>query len=98
MSAESNVTNIRFTPASANEQRTGLLGWTSCVVDHRWAFDRIAVRRTRQGRLALSFPSKSSRNGGRNFYFRPIDDDSRRAIEHAIFTSIPLAAGPHGEA
>ena len=69
--------------ASDEEIRTGLLGFISVFVGDL-IVDGLALRKTASGRLALSFPARTSRSGHRHPYVRPIDDDARRAIERAI--------------
>ncbi len=72
--------------------RTGLLGYLS-VFYGDLVLDSIVLRRTADGRLALSFPAKTDRSGRRHSYFRPIDDDARCAIERAILGEIAAREG-----
>ena len=83
------VTAVQFTPAGDAERQTGLLGWVTCVLGDLLRLDGIAVRRTRVGRLALSFP----RGRGKHPPVRPSDDEARRAIERQIFDAIGLDGG-----
>lgn len=69
--------------ASDDDIRTGLLGFIS-VEYGSLILDSIVLRRTTEGRYALSFPARTDRSGRRHAYVRPIDDDARRAIEREI--------------
>jgi hypothetical protein len=69
--------------ASDDDIRTGLLGYLS-VECGRWIFDGICLRKTADGRFALSFPARTDRAGRKHSYIRPVDDDARRAIEREI--------------
>ena len=86
------VTSIRFAPAGEADRRTGLLGWITCTVGHL-VLDGITVRRTREGRLTLSFPARRSRGGEQHAYIRPLDDRARLAIEREVFRAIDLDGG-----
>ncbi len=79
--------------ASDAEVRTGLLGYLS-VTYGDLILDGIVLRRTADGRFALSFPSRTDRSGRRHPYIRPVDDDARRQIEAKILGEL----GQSGEA
>jgi DNA-binding cell septation regulator SpoVG len=67
------------------------LGFVTAVLDGKVLLDRIALRRTREGRLALSFPSRTDRDGRRHHVVRPLTDAARREIEAQILSSLGLA-------
>ena len=75
-----------------DEVRTGLLGYLS-VIYHDLVLDGVTLRQTADRRFALSFPAKTDRGGRRHPYFRPVDDDARRAIEREILRQL----GQHHE-
>lgn len=75
---------------SDQDIREGLLGWIS-VEYGSLVIDNIALRRTSSGRLALSFPSRTARNGEKHAIVRPIDDRARRAIEAEILGQLGQA-------
>ena len=83
---------IRFAPAGPRDRATGLLGWVTCTVG-LLVLDGIAVRRTRGGRLTLSFPARRGRGGESHAYIRPLDDCARLAIEREVFAAIGLDGG-----
>lgn len=69
--------------AGEQDIRTGLLGFLSvtygCLV-----LDGIVLRRTAEGRLALSFPARTDKTGRRHSYIRPASDDVRLEIEREL--------------
>ena len=79
--------------ASDAEARTGLLGYLS-VTYGDLILDGIVLRRTADGRFALSFPARTDRSGRRHPYIRPVDHEARRQIETAILGEL----GQWGEA
>lgn len=87
------VKGITFTPAGRLERDRGLLGWVSATLDGRLRVDGIAVRRTRRGRLTLSWPCRDDRHGQRHYLLRPIDDVARREIERQIFEALAVEVG-----
>jgi DNA-binding cell septation regulator SpoVG len=76
--------------ASDQDVRSGLLGWIS-VEYGSLVIDNIALRRTSSGRLALSFPTRTARNGEKHAIVRPIDDRARRAVEAEILGQLGQA-------
>lgn len=78
------VVRVRtWVKAGEAEIRTGLLGFLS-VTYGNLLLDGICLRRTSDGRFALSFPARTDRAGRRHSYIRPIDDAARQAIEREI--------------
>jgi hypothetical protein len=53
--------------------------------------DGVAVRRTLDGRYALSFPGRKASGGRRHFWVRPVTDAARIDIEHQVLAAIGLA-------
>ena len=85
------VSDVEFHSAHATDRAQGLLGWVSLTVDGRLRLSSIAVRRTRDGRRALSFPTRAEGVGQQSFYFRPLDDHTRREIERQVFAALGFA-------
>ncbi len=81
--------SVKFVPARDADKQRGLLGFVTCVAGNL-VLDGIAVRRTQEGQLTLSFPERRGRGGERYPYIRPLDDDARRAIEREILGAINL--------
>jgi hypothetical protein len=84
------LSDIAFIPACRKGVRSGLLGWVSFLVNGTIHLDGIAVRRTRCGRLRLSFPARQSLNGQEFPYVRPLDDRTRTEIEAQVFRALRL--------
>lgn len=70
----------------------GLLGWASCVVNNALYLNNIAVRRLIDGRLVVTYPSKTSNSEQKYFYFNPITREAKRAIDDAILGRLDLGA------
>ena len=68
---------------SEDDERQGLLGYLSLCYGSL-ILDGICLRRTAEGRFALSWPARTTRAGRRHPYARPISDSARKAIEHEI--------------
>ena len=84
------VTGVQFVAADGRDRRTGLLGWISCVVNGALVLDGIALRRTRSGRLRLSFPARRDSRGILHHHIRPLDDFTRRDLERQVFELLAL--------
>lgn len=82
-----------WSPASQQDRTDGLLGFVQVRVGGTMLLDCIAVRRTRAGKLTLSYPERTDRYGVRHAVIRPINDAVRLRIEHAVFSAIGLTEG-----
>lgn len=78
------VSSVAFTPAPPLDHALGLLGWVRVALNGAFEFDSVAVRRGRNGRLALSFPSRRDGAGRRRYFVRPLSDEARCAIERQV--------------
>jgi hypothetical protein len=83
------IESIRFTEASHDLQVTGLLGWVSFIVNKTIILDGVAVRRTREGKIRLSFPARRDKYGTDHPYIRPIDQHARVVIEERVLYALP---------
>jgi len=81
------VSDIRFVPARPKLASTGLIGFVTCTINDRLQLGGIAVRRTLDGRVVLSFPERGS-HGFRLALVRPLDDDARLELEGQIFEEL----------
>ena len=84
------VSEVRFTSAHADDGGRGLLGFLSCVVYGQLRLDGLTLRRTRDGRLTLSYPERRDGAGRGHPYIRPVNDQARRAIETDVLTALGL--------
>ena len=83
-----NAVHVRsWVHASASDVRTGLLGYLT-VAYHDLILDSVVLRRTADGRFALSFPARTDRGGRRHPFVRPADDEARKAIEREILSQL----------
>lgn len=69
--------------ATETEIRTGMLGFLS-VEYGDLILDGIVLRKTAEGRYALSFPARTDRAGRRHSFIRPVDDGARKEIERQV--------------
>lgn len=90
MRNEEIIRELRLKPASSQEQRTGLLGWLSGRLGPHLKVDGIAIRRTLDGHLRLSFPERRDSAGRSHPYLKPVDDETRRLIEREVFRRLGL--------
>lgn len=65
------------------DRRAGLLGYLS-VFYGQLILDGIVLRKTAEGRYALSFPARTDRAGRKHSYIRPADDEVRQDIEREL--------------
>ena len=82
------VSSVKFSSARPHEVRSGLLGWVAVTLRGGYLLDGIAVRRTSDGRLTLSFPAKIDAQGIQRPYFRPLNDTARRDLERQVLAAI----------
>lgn len=84
------ISDVRLTSAHAGAA-DGLLGFLTFTMDDRLRLDGVTLRRTRDGRLTLSFPERRDAAGRSHPIVRPLDDGSRQAIESAVFAALGMA-------
>ena len=82
------VRALRFTPASPESRRTGLLGWVAFRIGADWHVDGVAVRRTSAGRLRLSFPQRIDGAGRAHPFLLPACSRAWRELERAVLAAI----------
>ena len=78
------ISVVSFTMASPAQRRTGLLGWVRCELDGALVLDGLALRRTRGGHLALSWPARRDGAGRDHHVVRPLHDHARHLLERQI--------------
>ena len=92
MARDITVDRVEMKAADPDTAKTGLLGWVSCRLNGNLQLGGIALRRTLEGRLTLSFPAKRDRTGQQWYYIRPLDSSTRRAIERQVFSALGVCA------
>jgi hypothetical protein len=84
------ITNVRLLPGSWRDAQTGLLGYVQFTVAGGLRIDGVTLRRTRDGRLTLSYPRRTGHEGCDYHYVRPLDGATRIAIERQVFAKLGL--------
>ena len=82
------IQDLRFTPASRNHRRAGLLGWLAFRIGPDWRVDGIAVRRTLRGELRFSFPSRVDGAGREHPFVLPACSRVWRELERAVMAEL----------
>lgn len=86
------ISELKYTPANREAKERGLLGFVQCVVGGLLRVD-CALRRTRDGRLTISFPVKHDQAGRAHPLVSPANAEARLAIETAVFDAVALDLG-----
>ncbi|MBK9387331.1 MAG: septation protein SpoVG family protein [Planctomycetes bacterium] len=84
------ITAVTITPTGDDDADDGLLAFLVIEVESLFRIDGVTLRLTDEGRLALSFPSRTSRRGTKHSLVRPRDQAARAAIERAIFAALGI--------
>lgn len=82
------ITEIRVDASPPELVETGQIAWVSFVLNDRLRVSGVTVRRTLDDEYRLSFPARTSDDGDKYFYVRPISNDARIEIETAIFDAL----------
>jgi len=85
---------VHFIQGSTDQRAEGLLGWVSFRLIGCMQMNSVALRRTRDGRLTLSFPARKDGAGLLHHYYKPLDRETQLEIERQVF----LALGMEGAA
>ncbi|MFT7464310.1 MAG: hypothetical protein ACI9EF_002663 [Pseudohongiellaceae bacterium] len=84
------ITELVVSASSAADQRTGLMAWLRFRLYDQIVIDGIALRRSRDDRLILSWPRRRDNRGQLHHSVRPADDDARLALEAAVFEELGI--------
>jgi len=82
------ISAVRFRPASSRDQASGLLGYVSFTIGNLWVVDGIAVRRTRDGEMIISYPTRRDSRGREHAYLRPVNREIAKEAERIILREI----------
>jgi hypothetical protein len=82
----SRVTDVIYTPASADLRATGLLGFVRFTVGGTLRLDGVAVRRSQEGFMYLAFPARGPKR--EHPLVQPTSSEARRALEQAVFEAL----------
>ena len=67
-----------------DEEKEGLLGFASCILDASFFLNNIAIRRGMDARLYLSYPATKSQQDVAHHHWNPITRPASEAVEDAI--------------
>jgi hypothetical protein len=84
------VSNVRFTDATPAQIRKGLLGYIGCTVGGRLRLAGLALRRSRAGRLYVSFPRPRDAQGREHVHIWPLNAIARKDIEAQLFRALGI--------
>jgi hypothetical protein len=84
------ISDVAFVPAGYDIANTGLLGWITCTINGVVRLRGITLRRTSQGRLAFSFPSRRDSSGRMLPFVKPVGSAVRREMLRQILAAIGL--------
>ncbi|MCC7014866.1 MAG: septation protein SpoVG family protein [Planctomycetes bacterium] len=87
-SAKLSVSRVQFREAPILDQHAGLLGWVSIELNGALVIADVQVRRTREGREYLAFPSRIDGRGERRSVVRPLTDEARVEIERQVVAEL----------
>jgi len=80
------ISHVEFTPAGNAER--GLLGFVRFRIAEVLLVDSITLRRTRDGRLTLSFPTRRTARGLSRSVLHPLDQAARDEIERVVLHAV----------
>lgn len=70
----------------------GLLAWASCIVAGAIKLNNLAIRRSRDGSIFLTYPAKRTATGDRFSYYHPISVEAANAVQEAVLTRLAALA------
>lgn len=85
------ISDIRFYPCRREDRVSGLRGWATFVVDGAWILDSVAVRRARDGRGVISFPTRLDNNRVEHVLVRPVSNAVRSEVEAQVVAYVRKA-------
>jgi len=84
------ITNIKI--RLVENGTNGLLAWASCVVSGAIKLDNIAIRRSKDGSLYLTYPAKLTSGGKKYHYFNPISAEAASTVKEALMSQVAALA------
>ena len=88
------ISEIKFTSSGPGEKDAGLLGWVACSLNGTIRLDGLALRKTVDDRLTLSFPARRDSAGHQHFFVRPLSHEARLEIQSQIFSALGIDQEP----
>ena len=90
MNSDIRISNVRLFPCSWRDLQTGLIGFVMFQINSVFRVDGVTLRRTRDGRLCLSYPVAKFTSQAEYNVIRPVNDEARREIERQVFQALDL--------
>lgn len=90
MSPKVSFSRVKLTFSSLSDKKGGLLGFLSVVLNDSLVLDGLALRKTRYGKLTISYPTRVDNHGVKHFLIKPINDEVRRELELQILSNFRL--------
>jgi len=87
------VSEVHVRLASARDRELGLLAFVSLTVAGGLRIDGLTVRRSLAGHTFVAFPHRVDGRGRERFYSKPIDDETKSAIESAVAAEMVRVQG-----
>jgi len=84
------ISQVEFKAAGDQDRETGLLGWVTLKLNGTMLIDGIALRRTRDGRVTISFPARHDDAGRKHFVVKPLNEETRLTIERQILEALGI--------
>ncbi len=84
------ISDIQITAASPADRNMGLLAFASCVYGEV-EIDGIAIRKTVDGRIIVTFPARPWNGCRRKYFITPRSVPVRRQFEEAILSEFRRA-------
>jgi len=84
------VSDLRYAEAPEADQARGLIGRVRFVVNDALVVGGVALRRTRDGRFTLSWPSRRDARGEKRYFVHPISDAVRLDLERQVLEAMHL--------
>jgi len=81
------VTEVQFTAAQPGDVRQGLVGFVRLTLGSSVRVDGVTLRRTRDGKLALSFPKRTDGRGRQHSVVAPTGQLARDAITQQVLAA-----------
>jgi DNA-binding cell septation regulator SpoVG len=87
------ITAAHLTRVASEEGARGLLGWARVELNGMLALHSVAIRRSRRGRLVVSFPRRRDRRGRSHCTVAPLSPEAHATLERAILELLVQTGG-----
>ena len=84
------ISDVQFYYGDPKDRSEGLCEWIYATLNGSIRLEAMTLRRTAEGNYAISFPSRFDHAGRKRFFYRPLNDRARIALERQIFAALKL--------